>query len=940
MNGSILYNYSVPSRWSYATPYNSTTMFVAPYDTYVYFWNIFTNSTERYFIGYYHHDIAYNPNTETFIFVINILHTYNDITYHCDLIVEKNKSGDVIWELDTFNTFIEPYYWNGIETIYGNADITHTNTIFWDFDTDVLYINMRNINTFYKINHSDSKIIWGLGEYGNFTLYDKYGNQKNNLFYHAHAVEPIGNNEFIIFDNDLLNQTDNYNYHSRMLEMRINETTLTVNETWSWQSNSDYYSSYWGDADRLPNGNRLGTFGTVTHPNTNLGARLVEVTESGNIAWELAYNNSEDFSYGIYQAERFRFSPILEEIPNILATKNDNINIIWKIWYNFRTRENKAGSYQVYLDNVLIDSNFHIFQKFWQASNVTINLGTLSNGYHNLTLAVTDEAGHVSVDYVNVTITDFYIGRNGPEVIELGQDNSILFWDGVTVTPMDYNITLNGTLIQEDIWLGGRIEYDLNILALGLHTIELKMYNNSLLHYSDSFDVKVYPITSPLIVSSPTDQTIFWNQTRTLSWELFDHTPSHYEIYVNNSLYYTNSWIDQNYTLLWDFPVLDEGIYNVTLVAYDQFGQHSSAYSWITINPPSPPIITSWPTNTQLLWNESVTLQWEVLGGNIWTIWKNGSVYETGTKDSKYIELNIDNWQTQEWLPRTYNLTLHVSDIYNNETSLSLLFDVIFFSSDPYVDSFIASQSIYYWNGENIVGAPDGNFSTITYDYSNGHITADMGYNEEILNDVGNDFHVYAQGGEYSVWVTNDLSLPFTYMTYASGNQSFDLASIGFDEAKYVRIEYRSGANVEVDAIEAIYYNEIPVDTELPVIIGPDDFWVWDNASIITFSWNISEITPWNYSIEINSVTYEYGSWNGSDIIFLYNITSAGTFLVNLTVWDLFGNSALDSIRIDILTSHTPGPELGLILGITLPLAGGTIVGVIFLIRYFRKKPT
>ena len=91
-----------------------------------------------------------------------------------------------------------------------------------------------------------------------------------------------------------------------------------------------------------------------------------------------------------------------------------------------------------------------------------------------------------------------------------------------------------------------------------------------------------------------------------------------------------------------------------------------------------------------------------------WTIWKNGSVYQTGTKDSKYIELTIDNWQTQEWLPRTYNLTLHVSDIYNNETSLSILFDVIFFSSDPYVDSFLSSQSIFYWNGDNIVGAPDG----------------------------------------------------------------------------------------------------------------------------------------------------------------------------------------------------------------------------------------
>ena len=941
MNGYIISSInSDANRWGLAGFINSTTVLLTPMNQTIIFWNFYTNKTVIYPM-ILHHDIAYNPNSDSFITLETKGVTIGDLTYHYDIIVEKDRNSNVLWSIDT-STFIPHTYWNGLEFMNARADITHANSVFWDFEEDYLYVNMRNINTFYKINHSSGKIIWGIGEYGNFSMFNKMGEPIENLFYHAHAVEQIDENTFIIFDNDYYNltQTDmNSEKKSRIIEIKINETTMTANESWVWNPSQDYYSEMWGDADRLPNGNRLGTFGTTSHPNTNISARLVEVNNAGNIVWEMNFPKDE-FSYGIYRAERFRFSPIIEEISNIIATKNDNINVTWKTWYNFRTHENIIGSYQIYLDDVLIDSNLYIFQKFWQATNLSINLGTLSNGYHNLTLAVADEAGHVSVDYVNVTITDFYIERNGLEAIELGQDNSILFWDGVTVTSLEYNITVNSTLEQEDIWSGGRIEIDLNTLTPGPHSIELMMFNNSLPFYSENFDVIIYPLASPLIISSPPDQTVFWNQTRTLSWELFDHTPSYYEIYVNNSLYYANSWIDQNYVLLWDFPMLDEAIYNLTLVAYDQIGPRSSAYSWITVIPPSPPIITSWPTNTQLLWNESVTLQWEVLGGNIWTIWKNGSVYETGTKDSKYIELTIDNWQTQEWLPRTYNLTLHVSDIYNNETSLSLLFDVIFFSSDPYVDSFIASQSIYYWNGDNIVGAPDGNFSSITYDYSNGHITADMGYNEEILNDVGNDFQVYAQGGEYSVWLSNDLSIPFTYMTYASGNQSFDLASIGFDEAKYVRIEYRSGANVEVDAIEAIYYNEIPVDTDFPVIYGPDDFWVWDNESIITFSWNTTEITPWNYSIEINSVMYEYGSWNGSDIIFRYNITSAGTLLVNLTVWDLFGNSAHDGIRIDILASHTPGPGLGLILGITLPLVGGTTVGVIFLIRYFRKKPT
>ncbi len=928
-------NYTTSGLGNYPIRFiNSTTLLLGAPGAVL--WNLYTNKTTVLpILG--HHEYEYNPISNTIFTFEDYAIDISGTTYVFDRIIEKDFSNNIIWSLDT-RDFISYTQWCPFQDMYRDeVDITHSNTIFFDSEDDVIYYNSRNTNTFFKINHSTGSVIWGLGEYGDFALYDQYGNQKDTLFYHAHAVERIDENKFILFDNDFHNQTNALNKLSRIVEIDINEQSMTANVTWDWKGTTTYYSYIWGDADRLPNGNRLGTFGTTKHPYVETGAILVEVDESGNIVWEMNFPYTDQYKCGVYRMERFRYSPVIQEVDDIITTEQVNLNVTWNTWYNFRTKETIVGSYQVYLDNTLIDLGSHTFAKFWQATNLSVNIGLLTNGYHNLTLVVADEAGHVSIDYVNVTITDFYIERNDLEAIEQGQDNSILYWDGVTVTSLEYNITVNSTLEQEDSWSGGRIEIDLNTLTSGPHSIEFMMFNNSLPFYNENFDVIIYPLTSPLIVSSPPDQAIFWNQTRTLSWELFDQTPSHYEIYINNSLYYTNSWVDQNYVLLWDFPVLAEAIYNVTFVAYDQIEQRSSVYSWITVIPPSPPIITSWPTTTQLLWNESVTLQWEVLGGNIWTIWKNGSVYQTRTKDSKYIELTIDNWQTQEWLPGTYNLTLHVSDIYSNETSLSILFDVIFFSSDPYVDSFLSSHSIYYWNGDNIVGAPDGLFSTITFDYSNGYITADMGYNEEILNSVGDDFHVYAQGGEYSVWISNNLSVPFTYMTYASGNQSFDLTSIGFDEAKYVRITYRSGANVEVDAIEAIYYNEIPIDSDPPVVNGPDDFWVWDNTSIITFYWNTSDITPWNFSIEINSVTYEHGFWNGSDIIFRYNITSTGTLLVNLTVWDLFGNSAIDGVRIDVLASHTPGPRLGLILGITLPLVGGTTVGVIFLIRYYRK---
>ena len=49
------------------------------------------------------------------------------------------------------------------------ADLTHSNSLFFDAENDILYYNARNPNTFYKINHSSSEVIWGLGEHGNFS---------------------------------------------------------------------------------------------------------------------------------------------------------------------------------------------------------------------------------------------------------------------------------------------------------------------------------------------------------------------------------------------------------------------------------------------------------------------------------------------------------------------------------------------------------------------------------------------------------------------------------------------------------------------------------------------------------------------------------------------------------------------------------------------------
>jgi hypothetical protein len=284
------------------------------------------------------------------------------------------------------------------------ADVTHANSLFWDVDTDIIFLNLRNTNTFYKIDHKTGEVLWGLGEHGNFSLFDISGQKKTNLFFHAHSIERVDENTFILFDNDFHNQENRMSQQSRILEIKIDEETMTANESWIWNAPRDYYCSYWGDADRLPNGNRLGTFGTKSHPNTNIGARAAEINEEGAIVWDLHFLNNDEFTYGIYRMDRFRFSPVVTEEEEIIISETDNSMVQIETWYNFRSKRKINGLYAIFLANQEMESGTHTFNKYWRPTLIEFESKMLTKGNHNLTLILEDEAGHKTIRSINIAV--------------------------------------------------------------------------------------------------------------------------------------------------------------------------------------------------------------------------------------------------------------------------------------------------------------------------------------------------------------------------------------------------------------------------------------------------------------------------------------------------------------------------------------------------------
>ena len=115
-----------------------------------------------------------------------------------------------------------------------------------------------------------------------------------------------------------------------MVKIEIDPIAGIAKEIWEWNGPIGYYSPVFGDADVLPNGNYFGTFGTGSHfPMENIGARLVEINPSGEIVWEMHFNNNDIYKYSIYQAEKFALHPLIFTKEEIKLLPDENLGFLY-----------------------------------------------------------------------------------------------------------------------------------------------------------------------------------------------------------------------------------------------------------------------------------------------------------------------------------------------------------------------------------------------------------------------------------------------------------------------------------------------------------------------------------------------------------------------------------------------------------------------------------
>ena len=159
---------------------------------------------------------------------------------------------------------------------------------------------------------------------------------------------------------------------------------------------------------------------------------------------------------------------------------------------------------------------------------------------------------------------------------------------------------------------------------------------------------------------------------------------------------------------------------------------------------------------------------------------------------------------------------------------------------------------------------------------------------------------------------------------------SFDLVDSSHGEARYVRVQYIAGDDIELDAITALNYNTPPADETPPVIEEIDDFWIWLDDNSTEIRWSAHDATPWSFMIYVDSVLILDSPWYGSIVAFNFVPESIGLSNVTLVLYDAFGNMAMDVVLIEVRS------RTGMIVAPLILV--GTGVALVVFVQLIRRR--
>ncbi|HEU5073983.1 MAG TPA: aryl-sulfate sulfotransferase [Polyangiaceae bacterium] len=222
----------------------------------------------------------------------------------------------------------EPVHTIGVEdavTPPGGAsgDWAHGNSITVDLENDFAYMSFRWLGVI-KMQYSTRTMLWHLpASYGAEGMGNMTFVPADSQFSDIHDPEIHDDGTILFFDNGgytgVIEDGNPSNLQTRAVEYLIDEAALTATLVWEWPGDfetdpwykEELYVPFWGDADRLANGNVMITAGRRGTVEITPESRIIEVTkDTGEVVWELRLPKD----HGVYRAERLYPLPLVRPI--------------------------------------------------------------------------------------------------------------------------------------------------------------------------------------------------------------------------------------------------------------------------------------------------------------------------------------------------------------------------------------------------------------------------------------------------------------------------------------------------------------------------------------------------------------------------------------------------------------------------------------------------
>lgn len=265
-------------------------------------------------------------------------------------------------------------------------------------------------------------------------------------------------------------------------------------------------------------------------------------------------------------------------------------------------------------------------------------------------------------------------------VYDEGSTGHSITWSPSEQHPHSYVVEKNSSNFASGLWDGLSITVSVDGLNPGVYNFTLTVLDDSGNSVTDTVFVSVIDITYPTIDSPSDFEYTEGSMGHTITWSPSDNNPDAYEVLKNGTMIHSGIWNGSGINV--NLDGLNAGVYNYTLVVYDESGNSASDTVFVTVIESVPMIdnpddiqYESGTTGNTIVWSTSD------LTPDFYVILRNGTQIDSGPWDGSDIEISIDGLDLG-----IYNFTLVVNGTSGNSASDTVMVSVVD-TSDPVLNN-------------------------------------------------------------------------------------------------------------------------------------------------------------------------------------------------------------------------------------------------------------